>query len=103
METGPVSDSTLDAVDQIVASTGPYMFHRASHFCKRLSARLAGKASPPQSTFNFLLLCQPDSSSNLQVAGVACITVAVELSILCCSCMPSEAISALTKIRRAPT
>ncbi len=74
MDTGSSPGSTLQTVDQIVVSVGPYMFQNEPLRSSSWSASSRDKASPPQSTFNCGLPCQPASISILQVAGVAWIT-----------------------------
>src|SRR5689334_14239002 len=74
--TGFVAEVTLQIVDQIVVSVGPYMFQSEEQRVINSRANSDGSASPPQRTFISLRPAQPCSISILQVAGVACITVA---------------------------
>src|SRR5579871_4600489 len=61
--------------DQIVVSVGPYMFHREPHRLKRLTAKSALRASPPQSILSLARPCHPALNRRRQVAGVACMNV----------------------------
>ena len=62
-------------MDQTVVSVGPYMFQTEAALAINCSASSRGMASPPQRILRFPFPIQPDSSSNFQVEGVACMTV----------------------------
>src|SRR5204862_2589249 len=93
----------LQSVDQIVVSVGPYRFQASAALSSNLSAKERDKFSPPQRIFNLWLPRQPVSSNIRHVTGVACITVAWELSIKSARRLPSKTVSASATTTVAPT
>jgi len=78
---GSPSVVTRFAVDQIVVSVGPYMFHNSKSRSTNASASASGNASPPHNALKPGRPRQPESTSIRQVVGVACITDAPHASI----------------------
>ena len=71
----PASGSTRPTADQMVVSVGPYIFQSSATAAEAVARPNHGQsfAAAPYPQIRFP--CQPLSSSNRQVAGVACITV----------------------------
>src|SRR5438045_4419936 len=86
---------TLQSVDHMVVSVGPYIFQRDLQRGNNCWASSADIASPPQ---RILMLCRPGqllSTSMFQVAGVACIRVEPDESKRCISARASLVVSRL--------
>src|ERR1044072_1638621 len=71
---------TLAIVDQIVDSVGPYKFQTESVPVKNRSANPRVRSSPPHRTGTRAGHSQPASTRSRHIDGVACITLAWELS-----------------------
>ena len=93
---------TWSRLAQIVASVGPYRFHRSTPRSRSWSARATGRASPPQSAVRPGRPFHPASTSMRHVAGVACMTVAPASSRSCASRTGSDASARDATTRWAP-
>src|SRR5437867_12902681 len=74
------SEVILCAADQMVVSVGPYIFQTELLLRSNCVANSREQASPPHSTLSSGLPFHPASISIRHIAGVACITVALELT-----------------------
>ena len=86
---GPALAVMRAALDQMVVSVGPYIFHSAAPQGSKRPAKSRVSSSPPHSIFKPGEPCQLAASSIFQVVGVACITVTLASSINCASTRPS--------------
>src|SRR5256885_2047266 len=97
------TDLTRLMADQMVVSVGPYRFHNSPPAARSRSANSPPSASPPHNFLNPVAPpLHPDSNSSLQVAGVACISVALLEESEAANSLPSTAVSRLAMTRRAP-
>src|ERR1700684_2399693 len=95
-------NESLSAVDQIVVSVGPYMFHTAEDRLTNLLARSRSNRSPPQRIVRLAEPVQPDSIRILHVMGVACMTVGFLRLIMETRTRPILACSSDTRITFPP-
>src|SRR5260370_31710153 len=100
MVTGPSAGDPRDVDDQMVVSVGPYMF-QSSPSSSNSFASFLGRASPPQNILSPGDPVQPISRSKRHVAGVACITVALDSFKSLINKLGSCAVSRLARTTRA--
>ena len=96
------SDSMRATADQMVVSVGPYIFQTGPQVDSNRAERSRSIASPPHNTFSRRAPRQPESNNIRQVAGVACMTVALEVERVRAKATPSRAVSRLANSIRAP-
>src|SRR5436309_13248702 len=92
-----------EVVDHTVVSVGPYIFQTDEARFNNSIASSRGNASPPHKLLKLLFPSHPASRCNLQVAGLACITLIAAPANILCNSYPSRAVSRLASTRRAPT
>src|ERR1700721_2125094 len=102
METTSSLRESLSAVDQIVVSVGPYIFHTEEDRVISLLAKSRSSRSPPQRMVRSGEPAQPDSIRILHVIGVACITVGFLCWMMPARIRPILACSSETRITLPP-
>ena len=93
---------TRSAVDQIVVSVGPYTLVTSTARSARVSARVAGSASPPTRTRSPCSAWGAVSASICHSVGVACMTVGRSAAMRSASAAGSRTVSGAASTTVAP-